>query len=137
MKPMSRPVTGAAVIALLATALIHFVEAPDAFSEATYKGVLFVANGIGAMVAAVGILRGAWSWGWVLGLLMAGGAIAGYVASRTVGLPGIPAEPDAWLEPWGVASLLAEGLFVILFAAAYRARARPLATAAPFGRQNP
>ncbi len=134
---MSRPVTGAAVIALFATALIHFVEAPGAFSEATHKGLLFVANGVGALIAAVGILRGAWSWGWVLGLLMAGGAIAGYVASRTVGLPGIPAEPDAWLEPWGVASLLVEGLFVILFAAAYRAQARPLATAAPFGRQDP
>jgi hypothetical protein len=137
MKPMSRPVTGAAVIALLATALIHFVEAPDAFSEATYKGVLFVANGIGAMVAAFGILRGAWSWGWVLGLLMAGGAIAGYVGSRTVGLPGIPPEPDAWLEPWGVASLLVEILFVILFAAAYRAWARPPAAAGPFGRRDP
>ncbi|MEO7136448.1 MAG: hypothetical protein ABI037_01905 [Gemmatimonadales bacterium] len=119
---MSRSVIGAAVFALFATALIHFVEAPGAFSEATYKGQLFVANGVGALVSAVGILRGTWSWGWVLGLLMAGGAIAGYIASRTVGLPGIPAEPDAWLEPWGVASLLAEGLFVVLFTAAYRAR---------------
>lgn len=125
MKPMPGPVTAAAVFALLATALIHFIEAPGAFSEVTYKGVLFVANGVGALIAAAGILRGAWSWGWVLGLLMAGGAIAGYVASRTVGLPGIPPEPDAWLEPWGVASLVVEGLFVILFAVASRARPRP------------
>jgi hypothetical protein len=95
MKRMAGSVTGAAVIALFAAALIHFVEAPDAFSEARYKGLLFVANGVGALVAAVGILRGAWSWGWVLGLLMVGGAIAGYIASRTVGLPGIPPEPDA------------------------------------------
>jgi len=47
------------------------------------------------------------------------------VSSRTVGLPGIPPEPDAWLEPWGLASLVVEGLFVILFAVASRARPRP------------
>ena len=50
------------------------------------------------------------------GLVVAGGALVGYVASRTVGLPGLPAEPDAWFEPMGVASLACEGLFVVLFA---------------------
>ena len=38
-----------------------------------------------------------------------------YCLSRTVGLPYIPAEPDAWLEPLGVASLAAEGLFIGVF----------------------
>lgn len=122
MSSNSMLVTGAAVAALLASAMVHFVEAPAAFGEMTYKGLLFVANGLGALVAAAGILRGAWLWGWLFGLVLSAGALAGYVASRTIGLPGIPAEPDAWLEPWGVASLLAEGLFVLLFLVAYRAR---------------
>lgn len=61
-------------------------------------------------------------WGWLLGVLMAAGAMAGYIASRTIGLPGIPAEPDAWLEPWGVASLAAEGLMIVLFLIALRSR---------------
>ena len=125
MKSASTLASGAAVTALFATALIHFVEAPDAFGEITYKGLLFVANGVGALVAAAGILRGAWSWGWLLGLLISAGAIAGYVASRTIGLPGIPAEPDAWLEPWGVASLIAEGLFVLIFLIVSRGRRVP------------
>src|SRR5206468_5494278 len=60
--------------------------------------------------------------GWGLGLLLAGGALLAYVASRTVGMPGLPAEPDAWLEPMGVASLVCEGLFVVLFVLAQRAR---------------
>jgi hypothetical protein len=128
MNSISRLVTWSAVIALFATALIHFVEAPDAFSEATYKGILFIANGVGALVAAGGILRRVWSWGWLLGLVVTGGAIVGYVASRTVGLPGIPAEPDAWLEPLGVASLLAEGIFVLLFLIASSARRRSTPT---------
>jgi hypothetical protein len=35
----------------------------------------------------------------------------GYVISRTVGLPGLPAVEE-WLEPLGLLSLLVEGLFV-------------------------
>ena len=104
-----------AIAAILGTGLIHVVEAPEAFGEATYKGVLFIGNGVGALVAAIGIYRDQRALGWLLGVLVAGGAIIAYVASRTIGLPGLPAEPDAWLEPMGVASLLCEMLFVVLF----------------------
>ena len=77
---------------------------------------------IAPLVAAFGVYRDRRGPGWVLGLLVAGGALLAYVASRTVGLPGLPAEPDAWLEPMGVASLVCEGLFVVLFVLAQRAR---------------
>jgi hypothetical protein len=77
--------------------------------EATYLGLLFLANFGGAVVAAIGIYRGN-KWGWGLGALLAGGAFAGYVISRTLGLPGMPVE--VWLEPLGVLSLLVEGLFI-------------------------
>ena len=107
-----------AIAAIVATGLINLREAPDAFGEATYKGLLFVANGVFGLVAAMGVYRDRPAWGWWLGLLVAGGAFVGYVLSRTVGLPSLPAEPDAWLEPMGVASLIAEGLFVVLFLAA-------------------
>ena len=113
-----------AIAALAVTGAIHVAEAGDAFGEATYKGLLFVANGIGGLVAAIGVLRNRQARGWWLGLFVAGGAFLGYVLSRTVGLPGLPAEPDAWLEPMGVASLLAEGAFVALFVLARR-RAGP------------
>jgi len=116
MRPPSPALKSLAILAILGTGLIHVVEAREAFGEATYKGLLFVANGLGALVAAAGIYRNRRGPGWVLGLLVAGGALVGYVASRTVGLPGLPAEPDAWFEPMGVASLACEGLFVVLFA---------------------
>jgi hypothetical protein len=105
-----------AIAVILGTGLIHVVEAREAFGEATYKGVLFIGNGVGALVAAIGIYRDQRALGWLLGVLVAGGAIIAYVASRTIGLPGLAAEPDAWLEPMGVAALLCETLFVILFA---------------------
>jgi len=111
-----------AIAAILGTGFIHTVEARDAFSEATYKGLLFIANGVGALVAAVGVYRNRREPGWLLGLLVAGGDFFAYVASRTVGLPGLPAEPDAWFEPMGVASLVCEGLFIILFVVSHEGR---------------
>lgn len=114
MRGIGRPFVFTAIGLIVATGLIHFIEAPDAFREMPYKGVLFVANGVGALFSALGIYRGARNWGWLLGLIVAGGALLGYIASRTVGMPGLPAEPDAWLEPIGVASVIVEALFVIL-----------------------
>ena len=113
---LPRFVVALAIAAILVTGAIHFKDAPDAYGDAHYKGILFALNGAGALVSAVGIWLGARSWGWGLGLIIAAGSILGYIASRTVGLPGLPAEPDAWLEPLGVASLIAEGLFVALTA---------------------
>jgi uncharacterized membrane protein HdeD (DUF308 family) len=109
-----------AVVAIVATGLIHLWTARDSFGEATYKGLLFVANGVGALVAAVGVYRDRADWGWLLGALVSGGAFLGYVLSRTVGLPGLPAEPDAWFEPLGVASVVAEVVFLAAFAATRR-----------------
>ena len=115
MSHQPRNLSWLGITLIVATGLIHAVNAPDSFQEAAYKGWLFCANGMGALVAAYGISRGKRSWGWNLGLLIASGSLIGYVASRTVGLPHIPAEPDAWLEPFGVASLIVEGLFVAVF----------------------
>jgi hypothetical protein len=102
------------ILLILMIGLIHVFDAPDSFSEAFYKGLLFYANGAGALVAAAGIYlrRG---WGWRLGLVIAVGSLIGYVLSRTVGLPMIPAEPDEWFEPLGIVSLIAEALFVAVF----------------------
>ncbi|MCY7347935.1 MAG: hypothetical protein LH614_17185 [Pyrinomonadaceae bacterium] len=116
MNNVSKSIMWTGIISIIITGIIHFIDAPDAFGESTYKSVLFTLNGIGALVAAVGIFRGA-SWGWLLGLLVAGGAIVGYIISRTVGLPGLEIDPE-WLEPIGVVSLIAEGIFVALAAKA-------------------
>ncbi len=97
----------AGIALILATGGIHVIDGPDAFSEAAYKGWLFYANGAAALLAAVGIITRQ-RWAWPLGFAVALGSIVGYVLSRTIGLPGIPAEPEAWFEPLGVASIIAE-----------------------------
>src|SRR5579872_6418528 len=89
---------GAAIVLIVVTGLIHLVSGPDNFSDAAYKGILFLLNGVAAIVAAVGIYRGSKTWGWGLGLFVAAGAMIMYGVSRTIGMPGLDVDPD-WLEP--------------------------------------
>jgi hypothetical protein len=106
---------GAGITLIVVVGLIHLIDAPEDLEEGSYLGYLFLANFLGALVASVGIYRGN-RWGWVLGLLVAGGAFVGYVISRTAGLPGLGVEEE-WLEPLGVLSLIVEALFVGVFLA--------------------
>jgi len=106
---------GAGISLIVVVGLIHLINSPGDLEEGSYTGVLYLANFFGALAAVVGIYRGK-RWGWHLGLLVAGGAFAGYVISRTVGLPGLPVETE-WLEPLGALALLVEGLFVGVYLA--------------------
>jgi Na+/proline symporter len=106
---------GAGITLIVVVGLIHLIDAPEDLEEGSYLGFLFLANFLGALLASVGIYRGN-RWGWVLGLLVAGGAFVGYVISRTAGLPGLGVEEE-WLEPLGVLSLIVEALFVGVFLA--------------------
>jgi uncharacterized membrane protein YfcA len=106
---------GAGISLIVVVGLIHLIDAPEDLEEGSYLGFLFLANFLGALVAAASIYRGN-RWGWVLGLLVACGAFAGYVISHTAGLPGLGVEEE-WLEPLGVLSLVVEALFVGVFLA--------------------
>ena len=106
--------TWAGILLVLATGLMHGVEGPAHYHEAASKGLLFFLNAAGALVAG-GIARGATRWGWTLGLLLSAGAVTLSIVSHTIGLPGLAID-DAWFEPFGVASLLVEGLSVLVYA---------------------
>ena len=81
----------------------------------------FVVNFIGALVAAVGIYRAA-LWGWLVGALVAGGALVLYVVSRLVGLPGYEHAVGRWFGPLAIISFIVEALFVALFFVAVSTR---------------
>jgi uncharacterized membrane protein YfcA len=100
------------VALIVVVGLIHLIDTTDSLEESTFKGFLFIANFVGALVAAFGIYRND-SWGWALGTIVAVGAFLGYMISRTVGIFGLP--PDEWLEPLGVLSLIVEAIFVLVF----------------------
>ncbi len=104
------------VLLIVVVGLIHLIETPHHFRIAPYLGAMFVANFIGTLAAAYGIYRGR-GWGWILGALVASGAFAGYVVSRTVGLPGAETlTQENFFAPVGIFSLLVEALYLLVAA---------------------
>ena len=45
----------AGIALLIVVGMVHFIEAPEYFEDATYLGLLFLANFTGAILAAAGI----------------------------------------------------------------------------------
>jgi hypothetical protein len=99
------------IVLITIIGVIHLILMRGEYDEAHYMGMLFAANFVGAIIAAVGIYRGS-LWGWILGLFVAAGSLVGYILSRTVGMPGM--EVEAWLDPYGMLSLLLEVVFIAL-----------------------
>lgn len=98
---------------VLATALIHLVAVPVSFGESAFRGLVFLANAVGAIVAAVGIYRGSRIWGWGLGLPVTAIALLSYIYGLILPVPGITAE--GWLGVLEMLSLPIEGAFVIVY----------------------
>ncbi len=75
---------------------------------------------VGALLTAVLLVlpRPAWlarGWlGWAAGLLLGAGPLAGYLASRTVGLPGDHGDVGNWGYWVGTVSLLVEAALIVL-----------------------
>ena len=112
-------------VLLLVTSAIHLVATPDAFGDAPYKGFLFLAAGVGCMVAIYLSQYADGRWGWWLGVAVCASMFVGYILSRTVGLPGLPAEPDAWFEPTGIASFVSEFAYLVLAFVVLRGNTAP------------
>jgi hypothetical protein len=103
---------GATLIFLIGGA--HMLIAGEHFLAATYLGILFLANFAGAIVAAFALYWSPNRWGWLLGDAVAGGAFVGFIASRTIGLPGFEEEIGRWFSIAGLLCLMTEGAFVSL-----------------------
>ena len=105
-----------AIAGLGGIALVHVLQAPDAFTETTYLGILFVGAIVTSLVLAAILTRTsddrAWAAAGGLGALI----LLGYFLSRTSGLPDATNDVGEWTEPLGLASLVAEGLVVCVTA---------------------
>jgi len=99
------------IVIILGIGIIHFLMAPVEYEEARYVGVLFGANFLASVIAALGILRGK-TWGWALGLLIAAGSLTGYVLSRTVGMPGM--EVEEWFGLYDLLAMALEVAFILI-----------------------
>lgn len=115
---------GAALIFMVGGA--HVLVAGEHFLVAPYLGVLFLANFFGAMVAAFALYWSPSRWPWLLGDLVAGGALAGFVVSRIVGLPGVSEFVGQWFNIAGLLTLMVEGAFLTLSLLAITPQGRAL-----------
>ncbi len=68
---------------------------------------------ISSTISAALIIRGK-ILGWPLGLASTIGPMAGYILSRTVGVPGDPGDIGNWGYLLGTVSLIVEGSFIVL-----------------------
>ncbi|RCW45973.1 hypothetical protein DFQ14_102275 [Halopolyspora algeriensis] len=96
--------TGSASMLVCGIGAIHLYLLSGNFGFPTYLNAYFALLSAAALLSAVGMLLGRRP-GWGLGSLVALAAIAVYVASRTLGLPGLPELVSRWDDPLGTFSL--------------------------------
>ncbi len=106
--------------------VIHLVLSPEYLEEEAYIGVLFILGGLAAVAAAVRLWQREDALAWTAGALICAGMGAGFVLSRTTGLPGF--HESEW-ELSGVVCLVLEAAFLVTLAAA-RSRSTPHPSAA-------
>jgi hypothetical protein len=101
----------------LAVAAVHVADqgGVTAFTSPDWLGWSYRAIEVGGVATAVALMvpRRA-RLGWVAGLLLGAGPFVGYVASRTVGVPGDPGDVGNWGYWVGTVSLVVEAALVIL-----------------------
>ena len=106
---------GIAAVGLVSIALVHLLDVPDKFDELPYIGVLFVGLIITSLLLAEGMIRTDDLRVWLVAGVVSAATIVGYAISRTSGLPGDEGDDIGnWTEPLGLASLLVEGIVVLL-----------------------
>jgi hypothetical protein len=112
---------------LAATGALHLILAPEYLQEEAYIGLLFILGGLAALAVAARLWTRHDRQAWALGALMATGMAAGFILSRSIGLPGFH-ESD-W-ELSGIVSVLLELGFVAALAWHARTSSATLARAA-------
>jgi multicopper oxidase len=113
-RPLSSPARWVVAAAALTTLAAHAAITEDHLQEAFYIGVLFIALELACLVLAVLLPRHDTTLVWA-GVVTTGAlAIAGYVVSRSIGLPQITDDVGRWTDPLGVVAVASESLMVLL-----------------------
>ena len=124
----------AAVVGLAGVALIHLIDLPDKLEETPYVGWMYIGAIVGSLILAGALIVSTHRRVWVATGALAAGVMAGYVLSRTTGLPSASGDIGNWGEPLGIASLLVEGCLVALSAGVLAMRRQAAAVRPSFPR---
>lgn len=122
VRPVPDATTLLAVACLASVAGSHLADLPHKLEEAPYLAVLFCALIGASLLLAACLIAGRFvPLAWRAAVVLCALAIAGYVLSRSVGLPQIEDHVGDWLDPWGVVAVTSEAVLIGLGLAAWRA----------------
>jgi hypothetical protein len=102
------------VLGLAAVAVVHLVQISDTFDESASLAVAFLLLSAACLVLAGQLLRRATPAVWRAVAVLNGLIIAGYVFTRAVSTGFDDGDVGNWSEALGVASLVIEGLLILL-----------------------
>lgn len=122
--PLRAPQRWPLAIAALVAAGVHVPVIGPHLDEAPYMGVLFVVLVVACTLLAVAVLVRDAAAVYALALLTCGLAVVGYAATRLVAFPMLADDVGNWLEPLGVAAVVAELIVVGCAVGALRPRRR-------------
>lgn len=113
---LDSPLRWVAATLLLITAAVHLPLVPEHLEEAPYVGVLFALLAAACIALAVLLVLRDTPTAWELSGTVALLALAGFLTSRTVGLPQLGDDVGNWSEPLGFPAVLAELLIAAVSA---------------------
>lgn len=124
-------VRGAAATGLVTVGVIHALEIQGQLGFAVWLTAGFFLLAAGAPLLGLWLLvRPSWR-SWLAGGVTCAGALAGYILTRSLAVPGDPGDRGNWLEPLGLAAIIIELTIVILAALALGSTMRAAAGDAP------
>jgi hypothetical protein len=95
-------------VGLAGIGLIHLLDAIGKYHETRYVFWMYIALILGCVATAGAVLFTRMRAAFLLAAGLAASAAAGYVLSRTTGLPNATGDIGNWTEPLGLASLFVE-----------------------------
>lgn len=99
-------------LGLLAIAIIHILDLPSKWNEVRYLGVGYVGVIIVSLVLVERIVMKKDVIDYYLAAALSGSVLAGFIMTRTVGMPGALDDIGNWLEPVGLVSIVVEAFVV-------------------------
>jgi hypothetical protein len=128
-----RPTRLVGAACLAGVAVTHAFDTAEKLDAAPYLGVMFIGLIVSSLVLAGMLLRNRRvDVAWPLAAILAANAIAGYLWSRAIGLPGIEDHIGHWQDAFGTASLVFEATLVGLGVSALRPTVMRVARGAAF-----
>ena len=129
LSALSRPVLGRslavpAAAALAGACLVHLLDGPGSLTDAFYIGALELALAAACVPLGVLLVVRPTRSIWTVALALNIAAMAAFVLSRTIGLPGSTDDIGNWGQTLGVLNLFTEAALIALAVTVVRPRLR-------------